>query len=270
MKVKRVCKECGKEFFVKPSMVKNGRGNYCSKECMGKSYSKLRTGSSNPSWSGGKLKCLCKECGKEFFVQANLVKRGYGIYCSKECMCKSYSKIRGKFHPSWKDGMQLQICERCGKQFMVQKRLIKCGFGRFCSNKCRGDAYRELIYGANNPNWNGGSSFEPYCFKFNEEFRERVRAFFGYVCQKCDHIWKLGEKRLCVHHVNYRKDSCCSEEVNPLFVPVCFGSCHILTNYNRGHWEKYFTDLINDKFGGKCYFTKEEFVVFKGCSESEV
>jgi hypothetical protein len=117
-----------------------------------------------------------------------------------------------------------------------------------------GDAHRGEKSGC----WKGGISFEPYCPKFNNEFRERVRAFFGYKCQKCGHVWQEGERKLAVHHVNYQKDSCCNQETIPLFVPVCSTGCHAKTNYDREKWEKHFTDLINKKFGGKCYFTKEE------------
>ena len=110
-----------------------------------------------------------------------------------------------------------------------------------------------------NPNWNGGSSFIPYCPKFNAEFLERVRAFFEYTCQLCGHVWIKGERKLAVHHENYQKNACCDEVIIPLFVPVCSYGCHHKTNYNRQHWEKHFADIINTKFGGKCYFTKEEF-----------
>lgn len=119
-------------------------------------------------------------------------------------------------------------------------------------------ARKGIFAGEKNPAWKGGISFEPYCPKFTKEFRERVRAFFGFTCQKCGHVWKEGEPKLSVHHVNYRKDACCDPNVIPLFVPVCSGSCHSQTNRNREKWEKFFTDIINEKFGGKCYFSKEE------------
>ena len=106
----------------------------------------------------------------------------------------------------------------------------------------------------NNPMWKGGVSFEPYCSKFNEKFKERVRAFFGYKCMfpGCDHVWQPGEKKLAVHHVNYDKTSCCSDAI-PLFVPVCPGSCHAKTNHNRGYYEKVFTDMIMNEYNGECY-----------------
>ena len=97
-----------------------------------------------------------------------------------------------------------------------------------------------------------------YCPKFNNKFKERVRAFFGYTCQKCGHIWQPGERRLAVHHVNYRKDSCCNENVRSLFIPICSDGCHSETNANREYWEKHFTEIIDKEFAGKCYFTKEE------------
>ena len=102
--------------------------------------------------------------------------------------------------------------------------------------------------------WKGGVSFLPYCPKFNPEFKENVRLFFNYTCQmpECGHVWQPGERRLSVHHVNYDKMSCCND-VKPLFVPVCSGTCHTKTNRNREYWEKLFTDLIMTKYGGKCY-----------------
>jgi 5-methylcytosine-specific restriction endonuclease McrA len=106
-------------------------------------------------------------------------------------------------------------------------------------------------------NWKGGISFEPYCVKFNQEFKERVRGFFGYQCQMCGRVWHEGETKLSVHHVNFRKDSCCADGVLPLFVPVCSGKCHCKTNYNRFFWEYWFTEMINWLYDGKCYLPKQ-------------
>lgn len=114
--------------------------------------------------------------------------------------------------------------------------------------------------GENAPSWKGGVSFEPYCEKFNDGFKERVRAFFDYQCQfpGCGHIWQPGERRLAVHHANFRKDACCAEDVIPLFVSLCHGKCHSRTNKDREYWEKYFTELIMTKYNGRCYLPKNE------------
>jgi len=116
-----------------------------------------------------------------------------------------------------------------------------------------------IAAGKNNPMYIDGSSFFPYCEKFNNEFRRRVRSFFNNTCQLCGHVVQPGEKNMAVHHVNYRKDSCCNDKVVPLFVTVCPDKCHQKTNWDRDYWEICFTQLIKNKYGGKCYFSKEEY-----------
>lgn len=52
------------------------------------------------------------------------------------------------------------------------------------------------------------------------------------------------------------------EEVIPLFVPLCH-SCHGKTQKNRPYWIMHFTNITNQYYGGKCYFTKEEMVAYR-------
>jgi hypothetical protein len=97
---------------------------------------------------------------------------------------------------------------------------------------------------------------QQYCEKFNNEFRERVRAYFGYVCPECGTPQR--KRKLAVHHVNFNKKSCCDIDAPRLFIPLCAGSCHLKTNHNREYWEQYFTEMLMGYYEGKCYFTKEE------------
>ena len=121
---------------------------------------------------------------------------------------------------------------------------------KMCESHLGGFWYGNVIYDTD----------PQYCEKWTHGFRERVRAAFDYTCQfhGCGHIWKDGEKRLAVHHINYRKDSCCNPEVRPLFIPVCPGSCHAKTNNDRDKWERYFTELIERDYDGRCFLKKEE------------
>jgi len=99
-----------------------------------------------------------------------------------------------------------------------------------------------------------------YCEKFNRDFRERTRAFRGYVCFECGEP-QNGE-RLHVHHVHYDKKMCCNGSPHDV-VPLCRG-CHSKTNYNRDYWEDHFTELIYAYDPeGKCYFTKEEMIDYE-------
>jgi hypothetical protein len=108
--------------------------------------------------------------------------------------------------------------------------------------------------GANAAHWLGGKSFEPYCPKFNRDFKERVREFWGRKCVVCGKTEKENGKLLCVHHVNYQKEACC-DNAHPLFVALCV-KCHTKTNGNRNYWKEFFTKLIVEKYGGRSYLSK--------------
>ncbi len=120
----------------------------------------------------------------------------------------------------------------------------------------------------------GNGTYKPYCPKFNNEFRERVRAFWNYSCGNCG--LPEVERKLSVHHVTYNKKACCEElkddedllneykikqEYKFLFVPLC-RRCHGKTINNKSKWKKHFIELISRKYGGKTYFTEDEMSQF--------
>jgi len=98
--------------------------------------------------------------------------------------------------------------------------------------------------GANHPNWRGGVSFEPYCPKFNNSFKEMVRDKFGRVCFICGKTEEDNGSKLSVHHVNYDK-SCLCGEIECEFVPLC-RSCHNKTsNGNRKYYERMLLEKLS-------------------------
>jgi hypothetical protein len=121
-----------------------------------------------------------------------------------------------------------------------KRKLREARIGRFGGDK--------------HPNWQGGISFEPYCVKFNDEFKERVRGFFNHRCVECG--TPQNGSKLLIHHVNFDKKTCCNDN-KPLFVPPC-RSCHSKTNFNRDYWQDRYTRLINEQNGGMCYLPKPE------------
>ena len=94
----------------------------------------------------------------------------------------------------------------------------------------------EACKGENSPHWQGGISFEPYCHKFNNSFKESVRDKFDRKCFLCNKDEKDNGMKLAVHHVNYDKSCLCSD-VKCEFVPLC-RRCHGKTNNNRDYWEE--------------------------------
>lgn len=219
MKIKRICKQCGKEFETYPYKIKEGHSNFCSLKCWGKWKSLHIRNEKASNWRGGKIKQICELCGKEFETTAYKIKIGAGKYCSKQCHNESQvTKIKRR-------------CIVCGKVFFIRLSIIKQGNGKFCSKKCSGIAK----LGKNNPNWQGGLSFEPYCYKFNEEFKEYIRDKFGRVCFLCPKTESENGRKLDVHHVNYNKNCGCDNDETCQFVPLC-RSCNSKVNHNREKW----------------------------------
>lgn len=98
-------------------------------------------------------------------------------------------------------------------------------------------AHMGLLSGNKNPNWQGGISFEPYCPKFNEVFKEKIRDAFGRKCFVCNKTEAGGGRKLSVHHVQYNKNCGCDDDLKCDFVPLCM-SCHSKTsNGKREYWE---------------------------------
>uniref|UniRef100_A0A6H1ZJ05 Homing endonuclease n=2 Tax=viral metagenome TaxID=1070528 RepID=A0A6H1ZJ05_9ZZZZ len=107
------------------------------------------------------------------------------------------------------------------------------------SKKKVSDALKGKKMGEDNPNWNGGTSFEPYCHKFNEKLREQIRERDGRTCQLCGA--KENGRRLTVHHIHYLKSDC-----EPDLIALCI-RCNGKVNYNRDHYEELFMSKLIER-----------------------
>lgn len=184
-------------------------------------------------------------------------------------------KVSGKDHPNF--GKSLPKEQRKKISETLKGKMIGSkhpNYGKPMSKEQK-EKISKALKGKNNPRfgkigdqtpgWKGGISFEPYCPRFNNEFKERVREFFGRICFNCgkseeEQIKKQKQngkrhQRLIVHHINYEKMACCDDTI-PLFVPLC-ASCHGKTNFNRKRWEEKFTNELMDKYNGECYLPKQ-------------
>lgn len=228
------CTYCGKNIWVRPYDLKGKTNHFCSRECMGKWEHENIKGENHPSWKGGNVKKICEVCGKEFEVtpaSAEITR-----YCSRSCASKAHGEeIQEENNPNWKGGPIECICKTCEKHFFVCPAQIKEGSGIFCSVECYGKWRSVNIRGENHPQWNGGISFEPYCVKFDDELKERVREKYGRVCFLCAMTEKENGRKLSVHHVNYNKKMGC-DGTKWLLVPLCVG-CNSRVNFDRDYWE---------------------------------
>ena len=162
----------------------------------------------------------------------------YGTHRS-DCTKK---KIREKLKDIYRHS---KIHHMCGKHHSEETKLKMH------------NAHIGKYVGENSSMWKGGVSYEPYCIKFNDDFKERVREYWDRKCVLCNKNERENGRRLDVHHVTYNKETCCDGSI-PLFVALC-RSCHMKTNFNEEYWENKFKQIIYFRnINGKCFFTKKE------------
>jgi hypothetical protein len=277
-KIKCVCQTCSKEFFVKPSDIKCGKGKHCSKECANKSRSKKEKricetcgkefeaypcnikrggdkycsidcyhestrGEKSIHWKGGDKIHICETCGKEFVVTYSKDKDGWGKYCSLECLSAGYSeKNKGESNPNWRGGKIKNICEQCGKEFYVNQYKTKTGLGKYCSKKCKDIS----CIGEGSPFWKGGTTYLPYCSKFNKRRRKAVREFFNYKCLMCGTDQSDSTRKLSVHHIDHNKEQGCDGKPFNL-IPLCI-NCHARERSREEEYKKYINKILEEGF----------------------
>lgn len=140
----------------------------------------------------------------------------------------------------------------CGSKIIIKQDHYTCGIpkyiiGHYSIGKKLSDITKKKIadsrigkyVGPNSPNWRGGISYEPYCHKFNNELKERVRNRDNRTCQKCG--CKENGRKLSVHHIHYDKDNC-----YPDLISLCL-SCHTSSNANRNYWEEYYMNILETR-----------------------
>lgn len=239
--VEKICEHCGKPFKLHMSETKrqHNRGRFCSIQCY---YDRIKITKEKQH----KVVATCKQCGKSYEVAR--YKKDNTSYCSYACRDEwRRINLRGENHWQYKPKIKIN-CHVCGKEFFVNEYRLQNGNPKYCSYECMG---KDRI--------TTGGSFGKYCEKFNREFKHRVKEFFNNTCVLCGKKFPSGPSRLCVHHVHYDKGSCCDGVEYRDFVTLC-NSCHCKTTMgDREYWIKYFEDFLAQNYGGKCYYTKEEY-----------
>jgi len=206
-RIKKTCPICGKNFQVIPSLL---RIKSCSVKCsriLGRDFIPWNKGK---PWSD-EMKQRISETNKRKGIEPKIKYKG-----------------KGKDGSHWKGGKD--ICHICGK--LLASRRTK---NKLCI-KCYGKSIsKEKHY-----NWNGGTSFEPYTVDWTDTLKRSIRQRDKYTCQLCDK-----EPSVCVHHIDYNKKNCSSENL----VTLCKG-CHPKTNTNRDYWTEYFQNLMSGRNNG--------------------
>jgi len=118
-----MCRLCTKEFYAKPSWLKDGNGKYCSRICSGLSHRKGR-------------KVECTICKAEVYKSLKSIKGSQSgkLFCSKKCSLLWHNSyfIREK-HGNWKTG-----------EFSYKRHVLRSGVKAYC-RLCGKNDYRILL-----------------------------------------------------------------------------------------------------------------------------
>ena len=167
---KLTCKVCEKNFF---SNKKNQI--YCSNHCS--SIEKKRR----------KLVC-CPECNQEFYIVESRTDKV--VYCSKECMKKTFSKKFSKeSNPNFKS--EKRKCDNCKKDIYVtpsEKRSLK---HHYCSRECA-NSHKSVIYtGENNKQFKSAFVSCSYCGGVFERKPFLINDHNNFCSPSCKNQWLI-------------------------------------------------------------------------------
>lgn len=110
-------------------------------------------------------------CGNNFFVEKSALKYRSALYCSQECYHRFTNHNRA-----------------LGKRWKLQENQKR--------------------YLAENPQWKGGISKDPYDWRWNKTLKKYVRERDGSLCQLCD-----SKKDLVIHHKDGNKENSIAENL---------------------------------------------------------
>jgi hypothetical protein len=162
-----ICDTCGKQFNVRPAVLKCGKGRYCSRDC------------SSISRRDGEFR-TCRQCNATFYARRCHLDRGWGTYCSRAC--RDQSQLTGHF-PS---------CHTCGTKIYrppCQTRKSRSGLF-FCNHSCRVIWTNRQHAGEKHPKWKTGYSVYRSIL---------LRSGSPMECRRCG---LTDERVLAVHHLD--------------------------------------------------------------------
>lgn len=224
------CVVCGKEFYLPKCELDRVANPTCSKGCMGK----LRQGTSRPREVG--LHISLAKRGKPLTEEhkKKLSEAHKGLIRSPDAIKRSSESLKSRYSNNKEFRDKIQKINSDRSKSPEYRKMARTRSLKMWADPTHIDKIYEKISGENCHLWRGGISFEPYCKKFNNLIKEKIRKKFNRACYICGKSEAENGKRLDVHHVDYSKDQGCNKQW--MLVPLCH-SCHARTNGNRDYWE---------------------------------
>jgi hypothetical protein len=140
---------------------------------------------------------------------------------------------------------EIKINKKCGKDnpMFGTKGKNHPFYGKKHSDETK-NIIRIKNGGSNNHNWKGGTSYGPYCEKFNKQRKEAVRNFFDGLCLCCgEYQYKRKHQ---VHHIDHDKEQGCNGKPFNL-IPMC-QKCHGKELHNEEEYKAYINKTLREGF----------------------
>jgi hypothetical protein len=207
--MKKICKECNKEFSTTHS-----KSEFCSMDCSGHFRRNKNI-----------VERSCKKCGRIFRPRQI---DDIGKYCSAECAGTT------------RNGKKLRKCQYCGKEEMVTSSKST---RKFCSWECsrRGahhyftedglERLKASKRGRNNYNYKGGTIKPINRSYYTSSWKKLTYACKkrdDFICQRCKH--SFDSSKLRAHHIIYKVNG--GDDSLENLITYC-NSCHQIV-----HWEE--------------------------------
>lgn len=122
-----ICKECDRQFSVKPAELARGRGKFCSRACKSKWTSREIRGRRHHHFRRNLV--FCDYCGSQIRRVPYRLQRSNHHFCSKECLHIWLGKQSRK-------GREVE-CTLCRRLFYVPYWREKKSSHYFCSLECQ-------------------------------------------------------------------------------------------------------------------------------------
>ncbi len=201
----------------KNNMSKSHIGYVASEETR-KKLSELNMGKNNPMF--GRRYKMSEETKKKIW------EKNIGHHVSEEGKLKMSKAKKGK--PSPRKGAILSN--------ETKQKLRDVNIGRKHTEETLAK-----ISGENSYMWKGGISFIPYCHKFNNRLKRKIRDRDNHICQLCGKNEHDNKRKLSIHHIHYDKENC-----NPDLITLC-KNCNTKVNNNREYYEPIFMNKLNER-----------------------
>lgn len=173
---------------------------------------------------------------------ANLFKRGNQVRLDYEYIKSSFEKEGYKLLSKEYRNARSNLDYICPNNHKSKITWDSWNSGHRCK-ECSYDIISLRQMGENNPNWQGGLSFEPYCPIWKDvSYKEFIKYRDGNICLN-PHCLK-NYKKLTVHHVDYDKKNCGHTNL----ITLC-PSCNARANKDRKWHKAWYQAILNKRYG---------------------